>query len=178
MEVDAPNTSPGTSITLSVLDDRLNYPTPERLREVLVSEYGREDEFRVYVDGIALSVDDVPGKTSKSEATLPAAGTVGLHFTISDAKRAPRAPGIMVKVDGKAVGKPQLFGLDEDEEIPANLLKKVVGEVELTGLSDFVTADWGAIVENSKAFEEVTIHVRSAVKAELKVAYASAMSLH
>src|SRR5690606_28514453 len=80
-------------------------------------------------------------------------------------------------VDGKAVGKPQLFGLDEDEEIPHSLVKKVVGEVEITGISDFVTADWGAIIENSKAFEEVTEHVRAEVKAELKIVYAKEMAL-
>jgi hypothetical protein len=167
----------GTTISLSELDDRLNYPTSERLREVLVFEYGREDLFKIYVDGTALSVDDVPGKTQKSESELPVAGRVSLNFTISEGKKAPRAPGIVVKVDGKAVGKPQMFGLDDDEEVPLSLLKKVVGEVELTGLTDLVTADWSAIVENSKAFEEVTHHVRIKVKEELKSEYAKEMSL-
>lgn len=173
----APNTEAGTTITLSDLDDRLNYPTPERLREILVLEYGREENFTIYVDETPLSVDDVPGTTNKSEVELPMAGNVALHFTISDGKKAPRAAGIVVKVDGKAVGRPQMFGLDEDEEVPPNLLKKVIGEVELTGLSDFVTADWSAIVENSKAFDEVTKHVQEKVKEELKSVYTNEMNL-
>ena len=37
----------------------------------------------------------------------------------------PRAPGIVLKVNGKAVGKPQFFDLDEDEEIPKSLIKRV-----------------------------------------------------
>jgi hypothetical protein len=39
-------------------------------------------------------------------------------------------------------GKPLLFGLGEDEEIPQKLARKVYGEVEITGIEDYVTADW------------------------------------
>lgn len=167
----------GTKITLSFLDDRLNFPTAERLREILVYEYGREDEFRVFVNDVGLSVQDVPGKTTQLNATLASAGEVNLQFTIADGKKAPRSPGIILKVAGKAVGKPMLFGLDDDEEIPINLAKKVYGEVEVTDLEDYVTADWGGIIENNKAFQEAQEFIKAEVKKELKVTHTAEMNL-
>ena len=56
---------------------------------------------------------------------------------------------------GKVVGKPGYFGLDKAQNIPEKLLKRIYGEVEAEGLADDVTADWGAIIENSKAFQQV-----------------------
>lgn len=167
----------GTIVTLSLLDDRLNFPTPDRLREVLIYEYGREPGFTVYVNGSALSVQDVPGKTTQVETALQTAGSVNLHFTIADSKKSPRSPGIILKVNGKAVGKPQLFGLDEDEEIPIKLAKKVYGEVELTGTEDFVTADWGGVIENSKVYQEAQAYIQQVVKKELSETHAKDMAL-
>jgi hypothetical protein len=167
----------GTTIRLMLLDDRLNFPTPERLREVLIYEYGREDSFRVLVNEVALSVQDVPGKTAQLNTELPNAGNVSLSFTIAEGKKPPRSPGIIIKVNGKSVGKPQLFGLDDDEEIPDKLAKKVYGEVEVSGLEDDVTADWGSVIENSKSFQETREFIKTEVKKELKVTHARDMSL-
>ena len=176
-ETDAAADEIGTTVTLSMLDSRLNFPTPDRLREVLIYEYGREDSFKVYVNGTALSVQDVPGKTSQLSAALPSVGSVNLHFTIADSKKLPRSPGIILKVNGKAVGKPQLFGLDDDEEIPEKLAKKVYGEVELTGIDDFVTADWGGVIENSKTFLEAQAFIKAEVKKELQTTHTTDMNL-
>lgn len=176
-EVPSPEGAKGTTVTLLGLDCRMNFPTPERLREVLIYEYGREDGFKVRVNGVPLSVEDVPGKTERISDTLPAAGPVALHFTVASGKKSPRLPGIILKVNGKAVGRPQLFGLEEDEEIPAKLVRKVYGEVELTDLEDLVTADWGSMVENSKAFQEIRAFVADKVKKELKAAHAREMNL-
>lgn len=167
----------GTIISLTDLDSRLNFPTPDRLREVLIYEYGREDTFKVFVNGLPLSVQDVPGTTTQASAELPTVGNVSLNFTIADGKRPPRSPGIIVKVDGKAVGKPMLFGLDDDEEIPLKLAKRVYGEVDLSGIDDFVTADWGSILENSKAFQEARSYVHEQVKAGLQETHAKDLHL-
>jgi hypothetical protein len=167
----------GTKVTLSLLDSSLNFPVPDRLREVLIYEYGREDSFKVYVNGVPLSVQDVPGTASQLSATLPTAGNVDLRFTIAEGKKLPRSPGIILKVGGKAVGKPQLFGLDEDEEIPQKLARKVYGEVEIAGMEDYVTADWGGIIENSKAYQEAEQLVRAEVKRQLQATHAKEMGL-
>lgn len=177
VEEDSDNDANGTTVTLMDLDNRLNFPTEGRLREVLIYEYGREEAFKVFVNGVPLSVQDVPGATTQATAVLPTIGEVSLSFTITDGKRPPRSPGIIIKVDGKAVGKPVLFGLDEDEEIPTKLAKRVYGEVELSGVEDFVTADWGSILENSKGYQEARAYIHEQVKAGLKETHANDIRL-
>lgn len=167
----------GTKITLSLLNSNLNFPTPDRLREVLTYEYGREGSFKVTVNGVPLSIQDVPGTAAKTNATLPTAGRVDLQFTIAEGKKVPRSPGIILKVGGKAVGKPQLFGLDDDEEIPQKLARRVYGQVEIDGIEDDVTADWGGVIENSKAFQEAQLFVQAEVKKQLAATYTKEMSL-
>lgn len=176
-EVDCDDDAHGTTVTLTDLDNRLNFPASDRLREVLIYEYGREDGFRVFVNEVPLSVHDVPGTTTQASIELPNSGNVALSFTIAEGGRVPRSPGIILKVDGKVVGKPMLFGLDEDEEIPTKLAKRVYGEVELTGVADFVTADWGSIIENSKAFQETRAYVQTQVKACLQDTHAKDLGL-
>jgi hypothetical protein len=163
-EEPATHNDKGTTVQLSRLDSRLNFPTSEKLREILIHEYGREDSFRVFVNNVALSVQDVPGPTTETKQILPSVGAVDVRFTIADGKRPPRSPGLIVRVDGKAVGRPYLFGLDEDESIPHKLAKRVYGEIDVSGLDDFVTADWGGFIENSKSFQELQNYVRGIVK--------------
>lgn len=177
IEEDAGKAHSGTTIILSGLDSRLNFPTADRFREVLVHEYGREDAFKVFVNEAQLSVDDVPGVLRDVEKTLTESGKVRLKFTIADGKKAPRSPGIVLRVDGKVVGKPMMFGLDDDEEIPFKLSKRVYGEVELEGSDHFVTADWGGVIENSKAFQEIQSYVKSIVKEGLRESHSRDMSL-
>ncbi|MGV0818800.1 Shedu anti-phage system protein SduA domain-containing protein [Martelella sp. AMO21009] len=177
VEDDAGEAHAGTTITLSGLDSRLNFPTPDRFREILVHEYGREHAFKVFVNGAQLSVDDIPGVTREVEQTLTQAGSVRLKFTIADGKKAPKSPGIVLKVDGKVVGKPMMFGLDDDEEVPIKLCQRVYGEVEVEGNDHFVTADWGGVVENSKAFQQIQSHVKSIVKKGLKESHSRDMNL-
>jgi len=154
-----------------------NWPTADRLREVLIYEYGREDRFKVFVNDVGLSVQDVPGTTTQANTTLLSAGDIALHFTIAEGKRPPRLPGIILKVNGKAVGRPMMFGLDEDDEIPLKLAKRVYGGVELTGVEDFVTADWGGVLENSKVFQEARTYIKGQVLAGLKETHARDLSL-
>jgi len=148
-------TEHGTIITLLSLNQNLHFPDQERMRAVLVHEYGRNDGFQIYVNDSPLTVEDIPGPSTTVEENLSMAGEIKLHLTIADGKKTPRQPGIVIKVAGKTVGKPGFFGLEDDERIPAKLLKRIYGEVEVDQLEDHVTADWGSILENSKPLAEV-----------------------
>ena len=108
----------GTTITLSGLHQSLAYPDANKLRQVLLQDYGRQNDFRLTVDGKQLAVDDVSGSYSDSVHELPEVGSVKLRFAISDGKSGLRQPGITLRVDGKSVGKPRFFGLEELEDFP------------------------------------------------------------
>jgi hypothetical protein len=142
----------GTTITLTGLHQGFDVPTPDRLKPLLMLEYGRQSDFALYVNGEAVGVEDIPGQTFGASTELPGAGLVRLHFTVSDGKRPLRQSGVAVRVTGKVIGRPTYFGLEEDEDIPPKLLRKVYGELEADGLVGDVNAAWDAIFENSTAY--------------------------
>lgn len=152
--------SHGTRITLSALHQTLSFPTPQKLRQLLLQEYGREAEFSIEINGKALGVDDVQGLFLRRELEVPDVGAVNLRFAISDKKSGVRAPGIVIRVDGKAVGKPSFFGLDSQDDFPPKLLKCLYGEVDADGLREHVTAGWDSLIENSTLLEKVTALIR------------------
>lgn len=158
----------GTKVTLSSLSDRFEFPLPERLKTLLMTEYGREEDVRISVNAVPLGLDDLPGEKFQKDETVSEAGVVKLNFKVSDGTKSLKQAGIALRVGGKIVGKPDFFGLEDDPEIPPKLLKKLYGEVEADGLADSVTADWGDIVENSKAFHAlkpvVQAHLKNAVE--------------
>jgi hypothetical protein len=91
-----------------------------------------------------------------------------MSFAISDGKHHVKHPGIVIKVNGKPIGEPNFFGLDQQEDVPPQVLKRVYGEIEADGLLRDVTADWAAIVENSVAYAELERYVQEVLKEELQ----------
>lgn len=152
--------SHGTTITLSDLHQGLAYPDTNHFRQILLQDYGRQDDFAIVVDEKRLDVDDVSGRYSEHEQSLQNVGKVKLRFSISDGKSGLRQPGITLRVDGKAVGRPGFFGLDQRDDFPPKLLRKLYGEVEADGLSHHITAGWDAAVENSELLKEVEAYVQ------------------
>jgi len=167
----------GTRIRLSGLNQNLRFPDAERLRALLMQEYGREQGFEILVDGRPLGVEDLPGPTTEEHTDLPGVCAVRTRFTVSERRQGLKNPGIVVKVGGKVIGRPQFFGLDEANDFPPKLLKKVWGEVDADGLVDDVTADWGAIVENSKGYQELVDWLAPIVRRQVTAVYAREMQL-
>lgn len=169
-----PEAEHGTAITLADLNQNLSFPDPTRLKEILFLEYGRQANFTIYVNEEELRVEDLPGHTIHESADLRDVGPVDIKFTITD-KVSPKQSGIAVRVNGKIVGKPQFFGVELESDISPKLLSRIYGEVEADGLEDDVTADWGAIIENSKAWQKLESYVRfkllKAIKARQKTEF-------
>lgn len=167
----------GTRITLNRLHHGLSFPTPDKLRQILLQEYGREEEFAIYVDGKQLDVADIKGLFTEGMEQVSGVGPVSLRFSISDQKAALRAPGIAIRVGGKTVGKPSFFGLDKSDDFPPKLLKKLFGEVEADGLLPHVTAGWDSLVENSELLLELEKHVQPILRGAFKEQYGREMQL-
>ena len=165
--------SHGTLITLSQLNPKLSFPQPEALKELLALEYGRERDFVIFVNGVALAHQDIPGQKFSATIDLPNAGKVVVNFTIMEAPATKAQAGIVVRVGGKIVGRPSFLGLDDDREIPGRLLRRVVGEVEADSLEADVTADWGAIIENSLAYQEAREWVCGQVAQQMRQTFKS-----
>ncbi|MBG6207498.1 hypothetical protein IWQ49_002154, partial [Labrenzia sp. EL_126] len=167
----------GSFVELRDLVQSLNYPTAEKIKELLFREYGQERLFQIYVNGDLLSISDLPGHNVKTQETLETAGDVNLHYTISHPKSKPKTAGISLRVDGKIVGPPSFFDLENDEEIPTKLLKNLTGEVSVPETEGMVTADWGGVNESSKAYEKIAEFVRKEIKSKLKETHTRHLNL-
>lgn len=167
----------GTRITLSGLHANLIFPDPRKLRQILLLEYGRETGMTVSVNGKVLGVDDVEGSFSDSSLAIKDVGDARLRFAIAETKSVSRQPGIVIRVDGKAVGKPSFFGLDEQDDFPPKLLKRLYGEIDADGLRDHVTAGWDSLVENSELLAKLTENVKPIVYAAFKDRYGREIQL-
>jgi hypothetical protein len=167
----------GTTITLSNLNQNLAFPDPDKLRQLLILEYGREREFAIYVDGSPLVIDDIPGHGVTEETNVVGIGPVKLHLKIVDGKQSVKNAGVVMRVEGKIIGRPSAFGLEEADDIPKKLLRRVYGEVEVDGLAEHVTADGAAVIENSKPFQQVREIVQATIRRELESVYKNEMSL-
>lgn len=168
-----PSDEHGTTLTLSCLNTHFTLPQPESLRELLALEYGRERDFEILVNGERLAHEDIPGQKFSATIQLPNAGTVTINFTIMERPASKSQAGIVMRVGGKIVGRPSLMGLDEDRDLPNRLLRHVVGEVVADSLEDDVTADWGAIIENSKAYQEAREWIRDQVSHQVRQKFQS-----
>ena len=174
LPLEAVSTEPskhGTTITLSSLNQSLAFPNPERLRQILMLEYGRQTDFTIYVNGDPLGIEDILGDSFSDETELLGVGKIKLRFTIADGWKPIKQSGIAIRVGGKIVGKPFLFGLDQHEHLNDKLLKRVYGEVEADGLEDVTTADWGAIIENSLAFQLLSNYIAPILQEKVEKAF-------
>ncbi|MDB5270808.1 MAG: hypothetical protein JWP58_3848, partial [Hymenobacter sp.] len=169
----------GTIITIHNINQNLIFPSPERLKLVLIMEYGRQDQFTIYVNGEKLDVSDVKGKPFTYADNLDGLGKINLRFVIAETSHQLRQPGISIRVSGKTVGKPSFFGLESlsGGEIPIKLLKRLYGEIEANELLDYVTADWGAMIENSKPAEILEAYVLSKIEAALRDVFRNEINL-
>lgn len=166
----------GTRITLSDLNQSIRFPSDLQLKQLLLAEYGREEDFNIVINGKPLGVDDLQGQYKEENIVLPSiAGT--LRCTVSDQKRKLRKPGISIRIDGKIVGDPSFFGLDRADDIPRKLLDKCFGEIDLSGCAGHVTADWGALIEGSATEQELTEVIQPILRERLKSVYGQEMHL-
>ena len=131
-------------------------------------DYGRATDFTIAVNGQIATLRDIPGQSYDFDRDLPSIGNVKMLFAIADGKYPVKHAGIVIKVKGKPIGEPSFFGLDQQEDVPPQVLKRVYGEIEADGLLDDVTADWGAVVENSVAFRELERYVQDILREELQ----------
>lgn len=180
LPVHAENCDPsrhGTRITLTSLHSGLVFPNPDKFRQVLLQEYGREESFGISVDGKRLDVDDAPGVFNEKNTDLPDVGKVNLRFAISDQKNGLRQPGITIRVGGKAIGKPGFFGLENSDDFPPKLLRKLYGEIEADGLLPHVTAGWDTLVENSELYQEIERYAQPVLREAFREQYGKEMQL-
>lgn len=164
----------GTIITLEGLSQNFNYPNPERLKELLIRDYGREKDFTIIINGENIGVLDLQGKSYSERIELPDGKMATLNYTITE--KPVKQSGIAVRVNNKIIGRPQNF-LVEDEIIPKKLQNRVYGELVCDDLEEDLTADFGAVIDNSKLYEKVTKETTEKLKHSVDEVFVTDMKM-
>jgi hypothetical protein len=164
----------GTQIVLSGLNQNYHYPNQDRMKEILVRDYGRERDFALSINGEVLSVLDLQGKSYEEEIILDDGRKAFLKYTISNKK--VKGSGISVRVGNRIIGRPQKF-LKKDDIIPDKLKGRIYGELVCDDLESDVTADHGAIIENSKLFQKLTIRATENLKKSVDEVFKTDMKM-
>lgn len=151
----------GTTITLRRLNQNFYYPNPDRLKEILLRDYGREKDFTLSINGEIIDVLDLQGKSYEKEIILEDGKKATLKYTIAD--KPIKGAGISMRVGNKMIGRPHDF-LSRDEVIPKKLKSRIYGEIICDDLKGDVTADHGAIIDNSKLFESISKEASNSLK--------------
>ncbi len=163
----------GTTITLIGLNQNFEFPNPERLGQILMWDYGRERDFELFINGEKLGVLDLQGKSY--EKTIDYEGKKAiLKYTVTP--KPVKQAGIVTRVNNKIIGRPQNF-LSDDEVIPKKLQNRIYGELICDDLEEDVTADHGAIIENSILYKAVTESTTSEVKKSVDEVFATDMKM-
>ncbi len=146
----------GTKILLNDLDMQSLIPSDDKLRQLLVLEYGRENDFNIFINGTPLMVEDIGGKNYKF---IDEQGRIDLNFNIANKEVKNKRSGIVLRVGGKIIGKPHYWGIENLNYIHNKLLKKVYGEVNADFLEAYTSNSWG-ILESTLDYLHVNDFVR------------------
>ncbi|MGV4529047.1 ATP-binding protein [Ornithobacterium rhinotracheale] len=171
---DCPKNLHGTKVILKGINQSFVYPNPEKLKKILIWDYGRENDFEIFVNNEKIGVQDFSGQTYKKTINLGGGKSAHLIYTITD--KPVKHPGLIYRVNGKIVGRP-INLLKDNEIIPDKLKKRVVGEIICDDLEEFVTADWSTIVEGCIINENITKEVKSELENSLNDVYKTDMHL-
>ena len=171
---DCAKTKHGTRITLEGINQNFNFPNPERLKEILIRDYGREMDFDITINGEDIGVLDLQGKSYSERIELPNGKMATLNYTITE--KPIKQSGIAIRVNNKIIGRPQNF-LSEDEIIPKKLQNRVYGEIVCDDLEDDLTADFGAVIDNSKLYHSLTINTTEQLRKSVDEVFVTDMKM-
>jgi hypothetical protein len=116
----------GTTIELLNLHEGLHLPSADVIRRHLYRTMPTTPDFRMLVNDVECTPEDVEGEKTTFSEKIGEIGTVTGYYII--AKSRQNAPGLAVRVRGRVVQEPSLFGLDTRTH-GFFTAEKVVGEI-------------------------------------------------
>jgi len=116
----------GTTIELLNLHEGLHLPSADVIRRHLYWTMPTTPDFRMLVNDVECTPEDVEGEKTTFSEKIGEIGTVTGYYII--AKSRQNAPGLAVRVRGRVVQEPSLFGLDTRTH-GFFTAEKVVGEI-------------------------------------------------
>lgn len=118
--------SNGTLIELLQLHEGLQLPPGDVVRRHLFRTMPSSPDFSITVNKIECTAEDVPGEKRMFSETIPDVGDLAGYYIVANARQ--KNPGLAVRVRGRIVQEPSLFGLDTRTH-GFFTAEKIVGEI-------------------------------------------------
>jgi len=116
----------GTTLELLDLHDGLQMPAADVVRRHLYRTMPRRPDFTLFVNDVECTAEDVHGKREDFADHIAGIGEVSGFYIIANARQSN--PGLAVRVRGRIVQEPTLFGLDTRTH-GFFTSEKIVGEI-------------------------------------------------
>ena len=117
----------GTKLELLDLHEGLHLSSPDVIRRHLYRTMPAQPDFRMLVNDIECTAEDILGEKHSFSQTIEATGVVAGFYIIANSRQP--APGLAVRVRGRIVQEPSLFGLDTRAH-GFFTAEKIVGEIQ------------------------------------------------
>jgi HSP90 family molecular chaperone len=88
----------GTTVTLRNLNQSLNFPKVDKLREILAGDYGQETDFAIFLNGERIFRHDIQGQTFTKEIPMPNGQTAVATYTIAEKPAPGSKAGLILRV--------------------------------------------------------------------------------
>jgi hypothetical protein len=116
----------GTSLELSGMHEALHLPLAEVIRRHLYRTMPHIPNFKMLVNDVECTAEDILGHRSDFNQNIEGVGNVTGYYIIANLRQ--NTPGLAVRVRGRIVQEPSLFGLDTRAH-GFFTAEKVVGEI-------------------------------------------------
>lgn len=150
----------GTIIELLQLHKELHLPSEEVIRRHLYKSMPSRTDFAIYVNETECSAEDSLGKREDFIQTIPGIGEAVGYYIIANTRQ--DSPGLSVRVRGRIVQEPSLFGLSTRAH-GFFTAEKIVGEINadfldpensIAGKLDLIKTSRDGFLEDSDIVRE------------------------
>lgn len=125
----------GTTLMLSNLAEHLKPVDANQLRQHLFKTLPVLPDFTIRVNNIPCSADNVLGTKYPIDHEIEKIGRIKGYYIIANTRQ--KNPGLVVRVRGRAVTEPSLFGLEKRSHFSFSA-EKIVGEIDADFLDPFI----------------------------------------
>jgi hypothetical protein len=127
---------PGTILRLARMGSELHLPSDDVIRRHLFRTLPKTHNFSIFLNNVECTSDDVPGERSEFAHVIDGVGKVAGFYVVANVRQT--SPGLAVRVRGRIVKEPTLFGLDTRTH-GFFTAEKIIGEIN----ADFLDPESG-----------------------------------
>lgn len=150
--------SNGTKVILLHLTSDLKIPDENELREHLFKVLPSISNFKIYVNDIECTSEDISGDRYEISQDLNNIGKIKGYYKI--AYKRQKHPGIAIRVRKRIVTEPRLFGLEKRSHF-SFATERIVGEIEADFLDPLINTSRDSFLEDSEIVHSLNSYMHN-----------------